>query len=111
MEQRRAFAAKAFEVVMNYDIAINNYFNETILHPLNNKQSLRYGENPHQHASFYGDLKEIFTQLHGKELSYNNLVDVDAAIQLINEFKEDGQSPFSLLSNTQMFVVLQQEQL
>ncbi len=86
LEQRRAYAAKAFKVVMNYDIAINNYFNETILRPLNHKQSLRYGENPHQQASFYGDLNEVFTQLHGKELSYNNLVDVDAAVQLINEF-------------------------
>lgn len=87
LEQRKAFAAKAFEVVMNYDIAINNYFNGAVLQPLSNKQSLRYGENPHQHASFYGDLNEEFTQLHGKELSYNNLVDVDAAIQLINEFE------------------------
>src|SRR6266487_2261325 len=86
VEQRKAFAAKAFEVAMNYDIAIGNYFNGTILHPLNHKQSLRYGENPHQHASFYGNLNEVFTQLHGKELSYNNLVDVDAAIQLISEF-------------------------
>jgi phosphoribosylaminoimidazolecarboxamide formyltransferase/IMP cyclohydrolase len=86
VEQRRAYAAKAFEVVMNYDIAINNYFNQPILRPLSNKQSLRYGENPHQQASFYGDLNEIFTQLNGKELSYNNLVDVDAAMQLINEF-------------------------
>ncbi|MEP6845949.1 MAG: bifunctional phosphoribosylaminoimidazolecarboxamide formyltransferase/IMP cyclohydrolase [Panacibacter sp.] len=85
-DQRKAYAAKAFEVVMNYDIAINNYFNGTILKPLGNKQAMRYGENPHQKASFYGDLTEVFTQLHGKELSYNNLVDVDAAIQLIQEF-------------------------
>jgi phosphoribosylaminoimidazolecarboxamide formyltransferase / IMP cyclohydrolase len=101
LEQRRAYAAKAFEVVMNYDIAINNYFNETVLRPLSNKQSLRYGENPHQHASFYGDLKEIFTQLHGKELSYNNLVDVDAALQLINEFKGDRAKPvFAIIKHT-----------
>jgi len=86
IEQRKEYAAKAFEVVMNYDIAINNYFNGTIIHPLATQQSLRYGENPHQHAVFYGDMSEVFTQLHGKELSYNNLVDVDAAIQLINEF-------------------------
>jgi len=86
IEQRKEYAAKAFEVVMNYDIAINNYFNGTIIHPLNAQQSLRYGENPHQQAVFYGDLNEVVTQLHGKELSYNNLVDVDAAIQLINEF-------------------------
>lgn len=85
-DQRKAYAAKAFEVVMNYDIAINNYFNGTILKPLAHKQPMRYGENPHQQASFYGDLTEIFDQLNGKELSYNNLVDVDAAVQLIHEF-------------------------
>ena len=86
LDQRKQFAAKAFEVVMNYDIAISNYFNEKIFNPFHEKQSLRYGENPHQHAMFYGNLKGAFTQLHGKELSYNNLVDVDAAVQLINEF-------------------------
>src|SRR5690606_28546756 len=68
LEQRRSFAAKAFEVVMNYDIAINNYFNQNILQPLKSKQILRYGENPHQSAAFYGDLTEVFTQLNGKEL-------------------------------------------
>jgi phosphoribosylaminoimidazolecarboxamide formyltransferase/IMP cyclohydrolase len=80
IEQRKSFAAKAFEVVMHYDIAISNYFNPP------QKQVLRYGENPHQHAVFYGNLNELFTQLNGKELSYNNLVDVDAAVQLIQEF-------------------------
>jgi phosphoribosylaminoimidazolecarboxamide formyltransferase/IMP cyclohydrolase len=105
LEQRRSFAAKAFEVVMNYDIAINNYFNGNILQPLNNKQSLRYGENPHQHASFYGNLKEVFEQLHGKELSYNNLVDVDAAIQLINEFSKpnllsENETTFAIIKHT-----------
>ena len=87
LEQRRAFAAKAFAVVMNYDIAINNYFSGAVLKPLREQQSLRYGENPHQHAVYYGSLTDVFTQLHGKEISYNNLVDIDAAIQLINEFK------------------------
>src|SRR5206468_1375551 len=85
LEQRKAFAAKAFAVVADYDIAINNYFNKdaqlTVI-GAGEKQSLRYGENPHQHANFYGDLKECFTQLHGKEISYNNLVDIDAAIEL-----------------------------
>ncbi|MEP7319346.1 MAG: bifunctional phosphoribosylaminoimidazolecarboxamide formyltransferase/IMP cyclohydrolase, partial [Panacibacter sp.] len=102
IEQRKAYAAKAFEVVMNYDIAINNYFNGTILQPLTHKQSLRYGENPHQNASFYGDLNEVFAQLHGKELSYNNLVDVDAAIQLINEFSNTnaGQAVFAIIKHT-----------
>ena len=80
LEQRKAFAAKAFAVVMQYDIAISNYFNP------GHQQSLRYGENPHQQAVFYGNLSELFTQLNGKELSYNNLVDVDAAVQLIKEF-------------------------
>lgn len=88
-EQRRAFAAKAFEVVAHYDIAIYNYFNpQQAWNELNDgaSQHLRYGENPHQHANFYGDLSKIFNQLHGKEISYNNLVDIDAAIQLIREF-------------------------
>jgi len=102
IEQRREYAAKAFEVVMNYDIAINNYFNGTIIHPLAAQQPLRYGENPHQHAVFFGDLTEVFTQLHGKELSYNNLVDVDAAIQLINEFtgNEGKDATFAVIKHT-----------
>lgn len=85
IEQRQAFAAKVFNIVMNYDIAINNYFNSTIILPLKSEKSLRYGENPHQNAVFYGDLSEIMTQLNGKELSYNNLVDVDAAVQMLAE--------------------------
>jgi phosphoribosylaminoimidazolecarboxamide formyltransferase/IMP cyclohydrolase len=101
LEQRKAYAAKAFQVVMNYDIAINNYFNPDNIVTTNSKdfkaplwegfgevkQVLRYGENPHQSATFYGDLTKLFTQLNGKELSYNNLVDVDAAIQIIGEFQ------------------------
>ncbi len=88
LEQRKTFAIKAFDVCAHYDNAISSYFNEIdIVTPFNKeKNSLRYGENPHQVASFHGDLSEIFTQLHGKELSYNNLVDVDAALQLIKEF-------------------------
>ena len=66
---------------------------------------MRYGENPHQHAFFYGDLEEVFAQLHGKELSYNNLVDVDAAIQLINEFSnpdllKENESTFAIIKHT-----------
>jgi phosphoribosylaminoimidazolecarboxamide formyltransferase / IMP cyclohydrolase len=91
LEQRRAFAAKAFEVVMHYDIAINNYFNKNAgIPPLASgdaKQVMRYGENPHQQGVFYGDLQQLFTQLNGKELSYNNLVDVDAAVQLHADLK------------------------
>ena len=92
-DQRRAFAAKAFDVVMKYDIAISNYFNtQTTI--------LRYGENPHQQAKFTGNLPELFEQLHGKELSYNNLVDVDAALQLIQEFENQNEVIFGILKHT-----------
>ncbi len=89
IEQRRIFAVKAFNVCTGYDIAISNYFNETnFANPFNQyKTILRYGENPHQEAVFYGELNEQFEQLNGKELSYNNLVDVDAAINLIADFE------------------------
>ncbi|HVT83940.1 MAG TPA: bifunctional phosphoribosylaminoimidazolecarboxamide formyltransferase/IMP cyclohydrolase [Chitinophagaceae bacterium] len=88
LEQRRTFAIKAFDVCTAYDNAISNYFHQaSFLSPFNKEErTLRYGENPHQQAKFFGDLKELFDQLNGKELSYNNLVDVDAAVQLINEF-------------------------
>ncbi len=88
-EQRRAFAARAFEICAQYDISISNYFNaKNPIEVIGKGKStpLRYGENPHQNAVFQGDLSEVFTQLHGKEISYNNLVDIDAAIQLIREF-------------------------
>lgn len=87
LEQRKEFAALAFDVVKRYDVAISDYFNGQKNSPEQGQvKILRYGENPHQHASFRGNLDEIFTQLHGKEISYNNLVDIDAAIQLIREF-------------------------
>jgi len=93
LAQRKQLAAKAFEVVMNYDIAISNYFNTE-------NTVLRYGENPHQQASFTGKLNDIFNQLHGKELSYNNLVDVDAALQLIREFEGSKDSVFAIIKHT-----------
>jgi len=90
LEQRRAFAAKAFQIVAHYDVAIAKYFNpendQYFLESIPNPKTMRYGENPHQTGVFYGDLTQLFDQLNGKELSYNNLVDVDAAVQLINEF-------------------------
>lgn len=100
LEQRKAFAAKAFEVVAHYDIAINNYFNASS--PLavigaGKQTPLRYGENPHQQAHFFGNLEECFAQLHGKEISYNNLVDIDAAIELIKEFEE---TTFAIIKHT-----------
>ncbi|MBC7868411.1 MAG: bifunctional phosphoribosylaminoimidazolecarboxamide formyltransferase/IMP cyclohydrolase [Gloeobacteraceae cyanobacterium ES-bin-316] len=95
LEQRRMFAIKAFDVCTAYDTAISSYFNsihiETPFHK--EKNTLRYGENPHQPASFFGNLGEVFAQLNGKELSYNNLVDVDAAINLIKEFKTSAVEP------------------
>lgn len=93
IEQRRTFAAHAFNVSSGYDTAIFNYFNqeENILsfrHAQEPAKVLRYGENPHQKAKFYGNFDEVFTQIHGKEISYNNLLDIDAAIGIISEFEE-----------------------
>ncbi len=92
LEQRRLFAGKAFAVSSGYDAAIGSYFagQSNDLHQFDHlpAQSLRYGENPHQSATFYGDLDALFTKLNGKELSYNNLVDVDACLALLDEFKE-----------------------
>jgi phosphoribosylaminoimidazolecarboxamide formyltransferase/IMP cyclohydrolase len=99
LDQRRAFAARAFNICSGYDIAISNYFmQEDHFNPFGgNKAVLRYGENPHQAGFFHGDLSKLFTQLNGKELSYNNLVDVDAAVQLINEFSE---TTFAIIKHT-----------
>lgn len=90
---RKEFALKAFDVSSHYDTAIFNYFNQDFNSPAF-KQSitpvneLRYGENPHQKGFFFGNLKEIFEQLHGKQISYNNLLDIEAAVQLMSEFEE-----------------------
>ena len=101
-EQRKSFAVKAFDVCTHYDNAISAYFNSLdIVTPFNKeKRTLRYGENPHQSAAFYGELNDVFTQLHGKELSYNNLVDTDAALQLMAEFKETKESVFAIIKHT-----------
>lgn len=111
IEERKAAAAKAFHVVMNYDIAINNYFNGTVYPALQNKQVLRYGENPHQEGVFYGDLNEIFEKLNGKELSYNNLVDTDAAVQLIQEFSAQDQAVFAIIKHTNVCGIAQRNTL
>ncbi|MDQ2719331.1 MAG: bifunctional phosphoribosylaminoimidazolecarboxamide formyltransferase/IMP cyclohydrolase [Bacteroidota bacterium] len=105
LEERKNFARKAFDVCTRYDIAISNYFNVTNFpNPFSaEKKTLRYGENPHQQAFFTGDIDKIFEQLHGKELSYNNLVDVDAALQLINEFEKEKKSEkttFAIIKHT-----------
>ena len=92
IEQRKAFARDAFGVSSAYDSAIFNWFdkqdNSSLRLAVNGTKHLRYGENPHQEARFYGDFEKVFTQLHGKEISYNNFLDIDAAIGLIKEFEE-----------------------
>ena len=102
--QRKKFAAKAFDIVKRYDIAISDYFHgENNVADQGQIKALRYGENPHQQASFRGNLNEIFTQVHGKEISYNNLVDIDAAIQLIREFPVESESSlrtFAIIKHT-----------
>lgn len=101
LSQRKEFAAHAFHVSSHYDTAIFDYlapgqsdsFKKSI--PLH--KELRYGENPHQKGYFYGDLNQVFTQLHGKELSYNNLLDIDGAVALISEFDEPT---FAIIKHT-----------
>lgn len=106
LEQRRMFAIKAFDVCTAYDTAISSYFNELAVEtPFNKeKKTLRYGENPHQSATFFGNLEDIFNQLNGKELSYNNLVDVDAAVHLIKEFTD---TTFGIIKHTNVCGVAQ----
>ena len=99
---RKSFARQAFNVSSHYDTAIFSYFNQqdpltVFKYSENNASSLRYGENPHQKGVFYGDLHKMFEKLNGKELSYNNLVDVDAAVSLIDEFE---QPTFAILKHT-----------
>ena len=92
LESRKNFAIRAFNVSSHYDTAIFNYFNDdnnSLKTSYKNGKELRYGENPHQKGTFYGDFNSMFEQLHGKELSYNNLLDVDAAVNLILEFYND----------------------
>ncbi len=93
IEERKSFALEAFNISSHYDTAIFNYFNSEIQKPVF-KQSiisgseLRYGENPHQKGIFFGNTEDIFDQVHGKQISYNNLLDIEAAVQLISEFDE-----------------------
>ena len=92
INDRRKYAAMAFDVSSHYDTAIFNYFDAGSYKALKQSFSpsvkLRYGENPHQEGYFFGEFNEMFDQLHGKELSYNNLLDIDAAVCLISEFDE-----------------------
>lgn len=103
LETRKEFAAKAFNVSSHYDTAIFTYFNrdgkkDSLKISAMSGQTLRYGENPHQSGVFYGDFDAVFSKLHGKELSYNNLLDIDAAVQLMSEF-QDADPTFAILKH------------
>ena len=113
LENRKRFAAKAFNVSSHYDTAIFNYFNSdheiaSLKISETRGKVLRYGENPHQKGFFFGDFEAMFDKLHGKELSYNNLLDVDAAVNLMNEFK--GEAPtFAILKHNNACGLAQRE--
>ena len=114
-EDRKRFAAKSFNISSHYDTAIFNYFNknheEAVLKISETKgKVLRYGENPHQKGFFFGNFDDIFSKLHGKELSYNNLLDVDAAVNLMNEFKNDAPT-FAILKHNNACGLAQHETL
>jgi phosphoribosylaminoimidazolecarboxamide formyltransferase/IMP cyclohydrolase len=103
LSDRKRFAALAFEVTSHYDSAIFGYFNQeqnisSFKSSYQNGKTLRYGENPHQKGIYFGDLEGLFDQLNGKELSYNNLVDVDAAVNLVKEF--EGETAFVIIKHT-----------
>ncbi len=100
IEERKVLAGKSFQISSAYDAAINGYFtgstNKTIV--LGKPNELRYGENPHQKGVFYGNLDEIFEQLHGKAISYNNLLDIDGAVSIMNEF-DNSKPAFAILKH------------
>jgi len=103
-EQRREFARRAFKVSSNYDIAIFNWFDEgtadiSFKYSIHRSDMLRYGENPHQAGVFFGDFEQVFDKLNGKSISYNNLIDIDAAVQLMREFQL-GKPTFAILKHT-----------
>ena len=115
LKDRKRFAAKSFNISSHYDTAIFNYFNaenEEVVYKasITEGKKLRYGENPHQEGFFFGDFDAMFDKLHGKELSYNNLLDVDAAVNLMNEFK--GEAPtFAILKHNNACGLAQRETL
>ncbi len=104
LQDRHELARRAFKVSSNYDIAIFNYFNEgttdvTFKYSIHRSDILRYGENPHQNGVFFGDFDKMFDKLNGKAISYNNLVDIDAAVQLMREFRSAAPT-FAILKHT-----------
>jgi phosphoribosylaminoimidazolecarboxamide formyltransferase / IMP cyclohydrolase len=103
IEDRKAFAKDAFKTISEYDLAISQFFNgeknpSDLNISMSSKYPLRYGENPHQSANFYGDIDAYFDKLHGKELSYNNLNDIDAAVSVIGAFQD--QPTFAIIKHT-----------
>lgn len=101
LEQRKRYSVKAFQTSSHYDTAIFNYFNqkeEVLKLSIKTTKTLRYGENPHQKGHFFGPLSDLLEQVHGKEISYNNLLDIDAAVNLMLEFYE-GESSFAILKH------------
>lgn len=113
LEDRKRFAGKAFQESSHYDTAIFNYFNQNgeesvYKQSITQGKQLRYGENPHQKGYFFGDFDALFDKLHGKELSYNNLLDVDAAVNLMGEFKNDAPT-FAILKHNNACGLAQRE--
>lgn len=109
--ERKKFARHAFKISSKYDREIYKYFNEPddiFDHTLTQSKKLRYGENPHQKGIFFGDLDNIFSKLNGKELSYNNLLDIDSAVNLISEFNE---TTFIILKHNNACGVASREEL
>jgi phosphoribosylaminoimidazolecarboxamide formyltransferase/IMP cyclohydrolase len=101
IEQRKRYSVKAFQTSSHYDAAIFNYFNqeeEVLKLSVKDPKTLRYGENPHQKGQFFGPLSDLLEQVHGKEISYNNLLDIDAAVNLMLEFYE-GNCSFAILKH------------
>lgn len=112
LELRRNFAASAFGISSHYDSMIFNYFDQEKLNEFRLSvapgKKLRYGENPHQEGYFYGQFNEIFDQIHGKEISYNNLLDIDAAVGLITEFDD---TTFAILKHNNACGLASREKL
>jgi len=105
LDQRRRFATEAFGVSAKYDTEIFNYFDGAYENPtslriaIDGERALRYGENPHQKGCFFGNFEDMFDRLHGKEISYNNLLDIDAATALMAEFDKSSKATFAILKH------------
>lgn len=113
IEDRKYFAKQAFNISSHYDTAIFNYFNQddevkVFKQSIKPANVLRYGENPHQEGIFYGELNDVFEQLHGKAISYNNLLDIDAAVNLIMEFSD---TTFAILKHNNACGIASRENL